>query len=317
MTFLYEARLWALLAVAALAVVYLVAQLRRTDYAVRFTNIDLLDTVAPKRPLWRRHVPAITFLLALVALVVGWAQPSTEQEVPTERATIMLAIDVSLSMEATDVEPNRMEAAKSAALAFLDGVPDQIRVGLVSFSGIAAVRVPPTTERDGLRRSIESLETAEATAIGEAIFASLDAIADVLPDETGTAPPARIVLMSDGETTVGRPDAEAVEAARQAGVPVSTIAFGTDRGVIRIPGHDALIAVPVNGENLQFIAEETGGQYFSATTMSQLAEVYRDIGSSIGTEVEQREVTTWFVGLALGLLLATAASSLLWFSRLP
>ncbi len=316
MTFLEPARLWLLALVSALAVVYVIAQWRRRAYAVRFTNVELLDSVAPRRPGWRRHVPAVLFLLAASVLILAVARPARDERVPRERATVIMAIDTSLSMDATDVDPSRIEGAKEAAAAFLEALPDRLNVGLVSFNGIATVRVPPTTDHERVQQQIAGLELDEATAIGEAIFASLDAIDAVLPDETGSAPPARIVLMSDGFTTVGRPDADAVVAARDAGVPVSTIAFGTDQGFIEIEG-EGIVPVPVDQTALRGIAEGTGGQFFSAASTEELEVVYSDIGSAVGFEDEQREIVLWFVTAALILLLATSATSLLWFSRLP
>lgn len=317
MSFLEPLRLWLLVGVAALAVLYAVLQLRRRTYAVRFTNVDLLRSVAPRRPGWRRHVAAGVYLLALVALVVGFARPTRDERVPRERATIIMAIDVSLSMEATDVPPSRLEAAQAAARQFLDLVPPKINIGLVTFSGVASVRVPPTTDREAVRRVIDTLELDERTAIGEAIFASLDAIAAVPPDEEGTPPPARVVLMSDGTTTDGRPNEEGVAAARDAGVPVSTIAFGTDYGTIRVPEEPVPIPVPVDRPALAAIAQGTGGEFYAAATEAELTRVYEDIGSSVGFVTEQREISTWFVGGALGLLLVAGSLSLVWFSRLP
>jgi Ca-activated chloride channel family protein len=316
-SFLEPLRLWLLVGVAALAVAYGLLQLRRRTWALRFTNVDLLRSVAPRRPGWRRHVPAAVYLLALAALVVGFARPTRDERVPRERATVVMAIDVSLSMEATDVPPSRLEAAQAAAKRFLDLVPPKINVGLVTFNGVASVRVPPTTDREAVRRVIDTLELGERTAIGEAIFASLDAIAAVPPDEEGTPPPARVVLMSDGTTTDGRPNEEGVAAAREAGVPVSTIAFGTDYGTIRVPEEPTPIPVPVDRPALQAIAEGTGGEFYAAATEGELTRVYEDIGSSVGYVTEEREIGTWFIGIALVLLLAGGGLSLVWFSRLP
>ncbi|CAN5651852.1 VWA domain-containing protein [soil metagenome] len=315
MSYLAPERLWLLLAVAALVVAYLVLQSRRGDYAVRFTNLALLDVVAPKRPGWRRHVPAVLFLAAVVSLVVAFARPARDEQVPRERATVILAIDTSLSMEAADVEPNRLAAAQDASRAFLDIVPETLNVGLVSFDGIARVRVQPTTDRQAVRLAVGRLELGESTAVGEAIYASLDAIESAPPSPTGEPVPARIILMSDGETTVGRPDAQAVELAQERDVPVSTIAFGTDQGVVEIEGER--VPVPVNGPALESIADATDGTFFRALSAGQLTEVYQDIGSSVGFVNEQREIGQWFVGAALLLAFATAGFSLAWFSRLP
>ncbi|HTJ75860.1 MAG TPA: VWA domain-containing protein [Acidimicrobiales bacterium] len=315
LTFLSRSRLWFLLVVAALIAAYVVMQLRRKEYAVRFTNLNLLDSIAPKRPTWRRHVPAAAFVLAMIALVTAFAQPARPVKVPRERATVVMAIDVSLSMEATDVSPNRLVAAQEAAKSFVDIVPSRLNVGLVAFSGTAQVLVSPTTDHALLKRGIDTLQLGPRTAIGEAVFASLAAIQSV-PTEPGQAPaPGRIVLMSDGETTVGRDNAAATKAASDAKVQVSTIAFGTDDGTVEVEGRS--IPVPVNREALAQIADGTGGKAFEATTAKELRRVYDNIGSSIGYRTEQREITSWLVGIALAFALAAAAGSLLWTSRLP
>jgi Ca-activated chloride channel family protein len=315
LTFLSRSRLWLMLAVAALAAGYILMQLRRKEYAVRFTNLALLDSIAPKRPGWRRHVPATAFVLAMIALVTAFARPAKPVKVPRERATVMMAIDVSLSMEATDVEPNRLIAAQEAAKSFVDIVPSRLNVGLVAFSGVAQVLVSPTTDHALLKRNIDNLQLGPRTAIGEAIFASLGSIASVASDPGQPPPPGRIVLMSDGETTVGRENDLATKAAVDAKVQVSTIAFGTDDGYVVVEGRN--IPVPVNRDALAAIADATGGRAFEAGTAKELRRVYADIGSSIGYRTEQREVTSWVVGLALVFALAAAGGSLLWSSRLP
>jgi len=319
--FLSPARLWGLLAVVALVVVYVVLGLVRRRYTVRFTNLPLLESVAPRRPGWRRHVAAGAFLVAVTALLLAWARPADEVLVPKERATVVLAIDTSLSMEATDVAPSRIEAAQQAALAFVDELPPKINVGLVSFDGVARVRVTPTTDRPSVRTAIQTLELGPATAIGEAIFAGLDAIAtaplaDTAEDGEEADPvPARMVVMTDGKTTVGRPDVDGAAAATEADVPVSTIAFGTDRGTIVIDGE--IQPVPVEEEALRLIADQTGGQFFRAESLGELQSVYADIGSSVGFDTEEREVTDRFVGYAVVLLLVSTVLSLLWFQRIP
>lgn len=315
-SFLAAERLWLLVAVGALAVLYLVMQLRRRTYAVRFTNLDLLDKVAPSRPGWRRHLPAAGFLLAMAALVVAFARPAQDTQIPREQATIIMAVDTSLSMQADDVRPSRLDGAKEAAVGFVEDLPDNLNLGLVSFNGVATIRVQPTTNHPAAVSAIETLELGPATAIGEAIFASLDAIDSVVgPD--GSTPPARIVLMSDGETTVGRADEEAIEAAQQAGIPVSTIAFGTDAGEIFLEDQGQLIPVPVNREKLEVIAESTGGEFFTASSTRELAAVYQDIGSQISFETIKDEISPSYTGIGLVLLALSAAMSLLWFSRLP
>ena len=315
MSFLAASRLWLFLALAGLAVAYVVMQSRSKKYAVRFTNLALLDVVAPTRPGWRRHLPAVAFLLSLAALLTAFARPARPVQVPRERATIVMAVDVSLSMEATDVEPDRITAARAAASSFVDLVPDRLNLGLVAFSGTAQVLVSPTTDHELVKRSLRTMQLGPRTAIGEAVFAALGSIS-TMPTAPGQAPaPARIVLMSDGETTVGRSNDQAGRAAVDAKVPVSTIAFGTDAGFVVVEGRN--IPVPVNRDALARLAETTGGGSFEASTARELRRVYADIGSSIGYRTEKREITSWFVGLALLLAMAAAAGSLVWFSRLP
>lgn len=317
MSFLEPLRLWLLLGAIGLAVIYGALQLRRRQYAVKFTNMDLLASVAPRRPGWRRHIPAAVYLLALSALVIGFAQPTRSEQVPRERATIIMAIDTSLSMEATDVAPTRLAAAQAAATQFLDILPEKINVGLVTFDGNASLAVPPTTDRQAIATAIANIELGEGTAIGEAIYSSLDAIELVPPDAEGTAPPARIVLMSDGTTTMGRDNNGAVAAAAEAKVPVSTIAFGTDNGYITLESEPYPIPVPVDKASLELIAESTQGRFYAAASERQLGEVYQNIGSSVGYVTEEHEISTWFIGGALVLLLGAGGLSLLWFSRLP
>lgn len=310
-------RLWLLIGVGLLAASYLVLQRRRSTYAVRFTNLALLDTVAPKRPGWRRHLPAVLLLAALAGMVGAFAQPARRERVPRERATIIVAIDTSLSMEATDVAPSRLKAAQTAAKSFINILPARLNVGLVTFNGVAQVKVPPTRDREELLTAVDQLRLGERTAIGEAIYASLEAIKAAPAASDGKPVPARIVLMSDGSTTVGRPDAQASAAAKKANVPVSTIAFGTPEGTITIDGQPGPVPVAVNPAALEKIANDTNGTAFSAATEKQLKAVYANIGSSVGFTTEQRDITGTFVGASLLILFAAAALSQLWFNRLP
>ncbi|GAA2646067.1 VWA domain-containing protein [Paractinoplanes durhamensis] len=307
--------LLAVLPVLAMAGVYVWRQFRRRTYAMRFTNVDLLRTLAPKGLGWRRHVSAVAFLLSLFLLGAALARPSVDKQEPLERATVMLAIDVSLSMDADDVAPNRLEAAQEAAKAFVNELPVTYNLGLVSFAKAANVLVSPTKDRSEVIAGIDGLTLAEATATGEAVFTSLDAIRTVPSDGANGAPPARIVLLSDGYRTSGRSTEDAATAAEAANVPVSTIAFGTDTGVVNIQGENKL--VPVDRQSLQQLAESTEGYYYEAASLGELKKVYEDMGSSIGHRVESREVTQWYAGVALLFGLVAAALSLLWTSRLP
>jgi Ca-activated chloride channel homolog len=317
-SYLAPSRLWLLLLVAALLIAYIAVSLRRRRYTARFTQLALLASVAPRRPTWyRRHVPAALLLLSMTGLVFSLARPAQDRKVPKERATIMLAIDVSQSMAATDVTPSRLAAAKTGALAFVALLPPKLQLGLVSFAGTASVLVPPTTDRDQVRAAIGNLQLGPGTAIGDGIEASLTAIANSARTQSGdqSPPPARIVLISDGETTRGTPNETAVGAAVKASVPVSTIAYGTQNGTLEIQGQE--IAVPVNEQALKSIASDTNGAYYRATTGDELRRVYQGLGSSIGYNVTHHDVGRWFSGLALLLGLVAGGLSVVWTARLP
>lgn len=315
-SFLSPWRLLLLLVIVALGITYAIFQKRRSKYAVRFTNLELLESVAPNRPGWRRHITAAIQLTALVALVMALAQPVHDVKVPRERATVMLALDVSLSMEATDVEPDRFEAAKSAATAFLDDVPSQFNVGLVTFAGSAKIRVAPTTDRVQVANAIASAQLADGTAIGDAIDASLDALADVPPAPDGAAVPAAIVLLSDGTTTMGTPNSTATRRAVDEGVPVSTIAFGTPNGTVTLPDGQR-VSVPVDAPSLEAIANESGGKFYEASTQNQLTDVYSKIGSSIGYDEVQSSLTQWCIAASFLILIVSSGLALAWSNRLP
>jgi Ca-activated chloride channel family protein len=307
--------LLALLPVLAVAGAYVWRQLHRRAYALRFTNVELLRTLAPKGLGWRRHASATAFLLCLVALATAMARPAMDTEEPLERATIMLAIDVSLSMEADDVAPTRLEAAQEAAKQFVAELPPTYNLGLVAFAKSANVLVPPAKDRPAVIQAIDGLVLAEATATGEAVFTSLEAIRTVPADGAQGIPPARIVLLSDGYRTAGRSMEEAASAAQAANVPVSTIAFGTDAGTVDIGGQ--IQRVPVDRLALAQLAESTRGYFYEAASASELKQVYEDMGSSIGYRTEPREITHWYAGAALLFALGAAGMSLLWTSRLP
>ena len=315
MPFLAPGRLWLLLLVALLAVGYVVQSRRRPAYALRFSELDLLASVLPRSAAWKRHVPAALLLLALTLLTTAFARPTGEVEVPQERATVVVAIDVSISMQATDVAPDRITAAKDSARAFVEGLPDRFDVGLVAFSGQASVVVPPTREHAVVSGALQELPLSASTAIGEAVFSSLDAVRSVPVRDCDEPPPARIVLLSDGTNTVGRSLRAAAAAARAADVPVSTIAYGTEDGTVRVDGR--LIRVPVDVPALERLASATGGTSFTAESGEELREVYDDIGGQVGTSTETREVTARYSGIALALAAAALVAGLVWGTRLP
>jgi Ca-activated chloride channel family protein len=302
LTFLAPERFALLLVPLAFALLYVVRQRRRRAYVVRFTDPDLIDTVAPRRPGLRRHLVAAVYLASTALLVIAAARPALATEVANE-PTVVLAFDTSVSMEATDVTPSRIVAAREAAHRFIEVVPAGVRVGLVAFDQAARVIIPPTTSKTVLDRAIDpSLDLLEADVLGS------DA-ADV-PDAAGS-----IVLMSDGDTTTGRPEGPAAREAERRGVKVSTVAFGTDHGSVMV---DFLpVAVPVDREALRDIAETTGGGVFEAESAEEIVSVFEDLGQGVGTRTEPREITD---GLAMAALVAAAmaaAGSLAWFARLP
>ncbi len=327
MNFVDSERLWLLLGVGLLAIGYLIAQRRRGRYAVRFSDTSLLDTVAPRRPGIRRHFVALMFLAVASSMVLAIAGPTRSEDVPRRNATVVLTIDTSLSMGAEDVVPSRIDAAKQAALAFVESAPDTLDIGLVSFNGIPVVRVVPTRDRTAVAASIQSLQLGEATATGDAIFASIDAIRSApnpppLEPDSDENTAAIIVLLSDGTPTVGRPVEVAVAAAVDAGIPVSTVSLGTATGSVTIddpdnPGSQVTVAVPVDEETLSGIADDTGGQFFTAASADELTSVYSDIGTTVGFESIDRDITDWFLAIALALAAATGLMSLAWFQRLP
>lgn len=321
----FAAPMWFLLlaVVAALAAGYVEMQRRHRRHTLRFANLAMLERVAPRRPGWPRHVPAALLLVALIALTLGLAGPTAEQKVPRNRATVMLVIDVSLSMQATDVAPSRLAAAKQAATQFVNSLTPGINLGLVSFAGTPTVLVSPTTDRSEAREGIAGLKLAEATATGEAIFASMQAIETFgqLVSGPGGPPPARIVLLTDGKQTIPR-DLEdprgaytAAEAARRTHVPISTISFGTSLGSVVIEGQRQ--PVPADDESMRRIAEISDGQFFEAGDLDELGRVYDELAEQIGYQIRRSDASKpWFaVGTAAIIAAATAALSL--GQRLP
>ncbi|AWS42682.1 VWA domain-containing protein [Streptosporangium sp. 'caverna'] len=315
MTFLSPAWLWLFALLVLLAAAYVAAQFARRRYALRFTNLPLLALVAPSGPGWRRHVAPVLFLVMMSLLVIGAARPADEVRVPRDRATIIIALDVSLSMEADDVSPNRIAAAKEAAQKFVNDLPERFNVGLVAFARSASVVVSPTTDHQAVFTSLGNLSTRAGTAIGEAVFSSLDAVRSFDQQAVTDPPPAAVVLLSDGDNTSGRSVADAIETAMNARVPVSTIAYGTQDGTVSIDGRD--VNVPVNKATLQTLSDGTGGRAYEAESGSQLREVYEQIGTSLGYRMVNQEISQRFVVAALLAGLLTAVMALVLGSRLP
>ena len=333
MSFEAPALLATLLVVPLAAAGYWLLQRRPPRYAVRYTNLEVLAGVAGRRRAWRRHVPAALLLAALASLCVAFARPTVTVKSPNERASVVLVVDTSGSMRASDVKPTRLAAAKSAMRSFLDRAPSSLRVGIVSFSDEAQVVVPPTVDRKQLDQGIDVLGPGFGTALGDGIARAVE-LARAAAGRSGeggstsTAPLkdakgrslASILLLSDGAQTRGLlSPGQGAERAQSAGIPVYTIALGTDGGTILAgpPGQEQVIPVPPDRETLGAIAEYTGAESFDAESAGALQKVYAGLGSRVGREDRPREVTAAFVAAGALLLASAAGLALVGAPRLP
>jgi Ca-activated chloride channel homolog len=312
LAFLSPERLLILLVIPLMVLAYIFASRRKNRRGMRFTNTSMLDVVVPKQSQWRRHLAVALSLLSLITLTAAFARPKTQIDVPRERATVVLVIDASQSMQATDVKPTRLDAAKQAAIDFVDALPEKYNVSVVSMAGSAAVLVPPTTAHNTVENAIRSIRLQDSTAIGEGIATALTALrqAPKDPKDPNSVAPGAIVLLTDGKNTTGRAPLQVAAEAKKAKVPVYTIAYGTENGYVDLDGKRE--PVPVDHEAMRQIATLTGGRYFAAATADELKTVYENIGSDVGYEKADREVTARFAGygLALAVLAALGAISL-------
>jgi Ca-activated chloride channel homolog len=305
MSFAAPLFLLGLLAVPAGVALHLLAQRRRRRYAVRYPGASVAALAAPAAPRWRRHVPSA--LLAVAGLVTALARPEATVAVPVEQASVVLVTDTSRSMTATDVAPDRLSAARSAADRFLDEAPEELRVGAVAFSDAARVLQPPSTDHEQVRAALAGLTADGGTATGDGLAAALESL------EGGERrPPAAIVLLSDGKQTSGRDAVAVAQEAAEQRVPVYTVALGTPDGVV-----DGILRVPPDPEALREIAQASGGQAFEASDGDELTAVYERLGSQLGTREETREVTAAFAAAGLLLLGGALAGSVRGFGRLP
>ncbi|HEV8652538.1 MAG TPA: VWA domain-containing protein [Actinomycetes bacterium] len=333
MTFANPVLLAGLLLVPLVVLALVLARRRRARYAVRYPALDVLAGVVARTHRWRRHLPAALFLLALTVLLLGAARPMARVPVPRDQATVLLVVDVSGSMNADDVDPTRLDAARAAAGRFLDRLPDRFQVGLVTFSSDAQTLVQPTTDRQAVRLALETLQANGGTAMGDGLARALDSIETLRqagggeqpgaappPGTARDGPPAVALLLSDGANSAGGDPLVQADRARALGVPVYTIALGTRDGVLRTPdpfGGVSSRPVPPDEQTLARIAETSGGRAFLAASSRNLAAVYDSLGSRIGYRVEEHEVTVAFAVAALVLL---GAAGLLWTrstARLP
>jgi Ca-activated chloride channel homolog len=314
--------LLALLIVPALLVGYVGLQRDRGRAAAAFASPALTASVAPRRPRWRRHVPLAAFLLAIAILVVAAAKPQKTVAVPVEHAQIMLLTDVSGSMLATDVKPNRLVAARRAAQKFIDSVPKQVNVGIEAFNQAPQVLANPTTDRDALAAALGRLKSSGGTATGEAIVTGTRVLQQA-PSQNGKKPPSAIILLSDGASTKGVNPVQAAQAAAKLKIPVYTVTLGTASGTITVPrspdnpsAGTITKPVPPDVASLRQIAQASGGKSYTAESASDLSDVYKRLGSQLGTKKEPRQITAGFAGAGLALLGLGAALSLRWFGRL-
>jgi len=329
MSFAWPIALAGLVLLPLLVLLYLWSERRRERSRAAFGNPDLLPNVIDREPGRLRYLPVAILLVGLAAMIVGVARPHATVSVPREEATVILAMDVSRSMKAEDVEPTRLDAARAAAEGFLVQVPEKFRVGVVSFATRAAVGVPPTHDRALAEAALDSLSPGEGTAIGDAVALSVRVGQPEQPDEEGAdedeeeqvVPPRAIVLISDGAQDGGSVDpAKAAAEAKKRGIPVHTVLVGTPAGVVEetlTGGFRRIIRVPPSPETLQMLAGATGGQFFTALDDERLREVYEELGSRLGERDESREITDVFAAVASMLLLLGGGLSAFLFRRTP
>lgn len=315
MSFEQPIHLLALLVVPVGALAYIALERRASRSRSAFASPALQPSVSPASAGWRRHLPIAVYALALAALAVAFARPQVTVAVEVERASVILVTDRSGSMQARDVQPTRLAAARRAALTFMDQLPKGVRVGAVAFNHQSEALQSPTADREAVRLALERLEPGGSTATGDALRLALQ----MTRRDDENPPPAAIILLSDGKSVRGSDPVEVAQEVAEAEVPVYTVALGTPDGTIestRPDGSTRLEPVPPDPETLARIAEITGGRTFDADSTSELQEVYERLGRQISTEERPREITTAFAGGALLLILGAALASLRWFGRL-
>jgi Ca-activated chloride channel family protein len=320
MSFQSPLALIGLVLVPVLVGLYVVRERRRQSYATRFTAPALLPNLVAAAPGWRRHLPVALFLVALAAMIVGVARPHASVSVQREEATVLIAIDSSLSMSSQDVRPSRLVAAQNAAQAFVDGMPKKFRVGVIGFAGRAYVAVPPTEDRELVHNALRALKPGEGTALGDAVALGTR-LARAERTSDGRIPPTAMLVISDGAQMSGRttPEAAATQA-RSAHIPVYTVVVGTPDGVVNVPvagGYQAQLRVPPSPETLRTVASMTAGQFFTAPDATRLRQIYEKLGSRLGHRRQKREITDLFAGGSAAFLVFGGALSALWFRRVP
>ncbi|HEY8792666.1 MAG TPA: VWA domain-containing protein [Gaiellaceae bacterium] len=320
MSFQSPLALIGLVLVPVLVGLYFVQERRRQSYASRFTTTALLPNLVDAAPGWRRHLPVALFLIAVAAMIVGVARPHASVSVQREEATVLIAIDSSLSMSAQDVRPSRLAAAQSAAQAFVDGMPKKFRVGVIGFAGRAYVAVPPTQDRELVHSALKALKPGQGTALGDAVALGTR-LAQAERTSDGRIPPTAMLVISDGAQKSGRttPDVAAAQA-KSLHIPVYTVVVGTQDGVVNVPiagGYQEQLRVPPSPDTLRAVASVTDGQFFTAPDATRLRQIYQKLGSRLGRRHVKREVSDLFAGGSAALMLLGGAVSALWFRRVP
>jgi Ca-activated chloride channel family protein len=306
--------------VPVLVGLYVVRERRRQTYAERFTTPALLPNLVEAAPGWRRHLPIALFLVALASMIVGVARPHASVSVRREEATVLIAIDSSLSMSATDVQPSRLVAAQRGAQAFVEAMPKKFRVGVIGFAGRPYVALPPTEDRALVQTALGSLKAGQGTALGDAVALGTR-VARAERTSDGRIPPTAMLVISDGAQMSGRttPSSAAAQA-KALHIPVYTVVLGTPDGVVTVPvagGFQAQLRVPPSPETLRSVARATGGQFFTAADEQSLRQIYEKLGSRLGHRREKREITDLFAGGSAAFLLFGGTLSALWFRRVP
>jgi Ca-activated chloride channel homolog len=314
MRFQWPILLWGVALVPALAVVYVIVEMKRRRQAHAFATQPMLPNVVAARPGWRRHVPPALLLLAVAVLLVGMARPEAALSVPRERATIVLVIDSSHSMRSADIEPNRLAAATNAARRFVGTIPKTFQVGVVTFGRRARVLNAPTIDRTAVKEALDSIETSEGTVLGDGLARAVETRRLVTEDGSEDPAPMVVLLLSDGNDTGSEvAPADAANSAREQGIKVHTIAFGVGEGIGPLGKRYRSPDVAM----LRNIAGITGGRFFLTPSAEDLNEVFSALGSSVGRVREHREITVAFVGGGTLLLALAGVASAVWFKRLP
>jgi len=314
--------LFGLVLVPLAALAYLAMQGRKRREAAAFANPALMPNLVTARPGLRRHLPPLLLMLALAAMVVALARPQRTVASPERAATVMMVTDISGSMNATDVEPNRLSAAVKSAKRLTDELPETFRLGLVTFSDFAEQRAAPTTDRDVVRAALDRLSAVGGTAMGLGLQRGLEAARQPVANADGTGTsrlPAVLVLLSDGKDTQGGVGPiEVAEKARRAGIPIYAIALGTPDGEVEVQdsfGLTTRIQVPPDTETLKEIAKVSRGRFYEAADSAKLEEIYAGLGTRLSSKQVKEEVTVAFAGGALLLLLLGSGLSMAWFGR--